>query len=183
MELHALSRRACKQGLQVVQGLGASCRGGESSWNGAKLAAKASSAAAPWFKTPAFAVGLAPNKACTAASSRPCIRANCARLAMSGSGASLVMTLILLPRGTTCKPWPGASKAARCCRWALSVCPFNTWAKSLFSDCPEPVAGVAGAALGSLAAGETGRLAKKLRFGSINTPLHKKATSGGEWPV
>ena len=35
MELHALSRRACKQGLQVVQGLGASCRGGESSWNGA----------------------------------------------------------------------------------------------------------------------------------------------------
>ena len=109
-----------------------------------------------------------PNRACTAPSSSPCMRANWARLSISGSGASLVMMLSLLPRGTTCRPWPGASRAARCCRWAFKVWPLSTSAKS-----PWPAGAWAGAAAGlaSVVGVEMPRLAKKLRFDSMKTSL------------
>ena len=132
---------------------------------GAAVAAKAS------VPKPSAAPGAAagvPNRACTAPSSSPCMRANWARLSMSGSGASLVMMLSLLPRGTTCRPWPGASRAARCCRWAFKVWPLSTSAKS-----PWPAGAWPGAAAGlaSAVGVEMPRLAKKLRFDSMKTSL------------
>ncbi len=45
-----------------------------------------------------------PNRACMAVSARPWVRAKAARLARSGRGSSVVMTLSFVPREMTCSP-------------------------------------------------------------------------------
>ena len=45
-----------------------------------------------------------PNRACMAASARPWVRAKAARLAKSGRGSSVVITLSFAPREMTCSP-------------------------------------------------------------------------------
>ena len=45
-----------------------------------------------------------PNRACMAVSARPWVRAKAARLARSGRGSPVVMTLSFVPREMTCSP-------------------------------------------------------------------------------
>ena len=78
-----------------------------------------------WLR-PVPAGALAPNSACTAASPKPWARAKSARLATSGNGASVVMTLSLLPRRNTCKSALSLADEASACRSSLSICPFST---------------------------------------------------------
>ena len=106
------------------------------------------------------------NKACTADSSMPWVRAKAARLAISGKGPSPVISLILLPSGKTCKPVPGKVSAASSCRSALSI-----WPVSSVENSP-PAAG--GAVLGgppvlSGTLGETGLTGKKLKLVSMGS--------------
>ena len=99
---------------------------------------------------------VAPNRAWTAVSPRPWARAKSARVAISGRGASVVMTLILLPSGTTCKPAAGGAALARACRSSLSIWPFKTPANSLLwglESVPAPALGSSpplGAAVGAV---------------------------------
>ena len=99
---------------------------------------------------------VAPNRAWTAVSPNPWARAKSARVAMSGRGASVVMTLSLLPSGTTCKPAAAGAALARACRSSLSIWPLKTPANSLLwglESVPAPGLGSSpplGAAVGAV---------------------------------
>ena len=78
-----------------------------------------------------YAVGFVPKRACMAVSSNPWARAKLVRLAISGKAASLVITFMFFPRGTTCKPALVLGVSARACRCVLNICPDRIWEKSL----------------------------------------------------
>ncbi len=117
-----------------------------------------------------------PNKACTALSPSPWARANWARLAMSGRGASVVMTLSLLPSLSTCKSSAAAGDVARACRSSFSICPFNTPANAAPEWLPSGPVGVANT---SFPLGDWAGVVKKFIAGCMGVSIFKQATECG----
>ena len=90
--------------------------------------------------------GISPKRPATAESSNPWALAKASRLCISGTGASLVMTLMVCPKGIICKLPSPSCAAASPCRSSFSMCPVKSSAKRP----PAPLSAPVGAAFASV---------------------------------
>ena len=95
---------------------------------------------------------------------------------MSGRGASVVMTLSLLPSLNTCKSSDVPGDVARACRSSFSICPFNTPANAA----PEPLSSApVDVADTSFPLGDWAGVVKKFIAECMGVSIFKQATECG----